>query len=346
MQLPEPSAIATLGWLARAEAIASKSFADEARRWLADNHAPVQAQRIFDGRIHAKAAVGAGSTTDSTLGQFGISIGAWSDAARTRSAFYRIWADGGFTKVPMETRVGMVTSSPTGAVVAEGKAVPVGKVTLNNVALTPIKVGALIVVTDNLLLDIGVGQSVFNRELLGAISDAVDTAFVDKLDNGLTPIASSTPMDDLRSALLQVSIGAGSRLYWIAATDVAIFGATLGSTKGGQPVSAASATGGELGNIPLLVAHGVPSGTLYLVDAAAIAVDAVAPSVDVSSQADILMDTAPGMASDVPTPAQMVSMFQTNSVALKATAIFGCEKSRSNAVAVVTGITSAKWGAS
>ena len=50
---PEPCAIALLGWIARAKAIACKGYYGEAEEWLAANRAPERAQRIF------KAATGA-----------------------------------------------------------------------------------------------------------------------------------------------------------------------------------------------------------------------------------------------------------------------------------------------
>ena len=76
-----------------------------------------------------------------------------------------------------------------------------------------------------------------------------------------------------------------------------------------------------------------------------IAADGGPVSVDVSVQADVLMDTAPSMNSTMPTAATLVNMFQTNSTALKAVAVFGAAKIRSNAVAVVTGITTTTWAA-
>jgi hypothetical protein len=134
-------------------------------------------------------------------------------------------------------------------------------------------------------------------------------------------------------------------LYWIASTDVGKLASTLSAAKGGSATAAVSAVGGQLCNLPLLVSSGVPSGTLYLVDAAQIAANAEAPTIEVSLQASVQMDTAPPMASDVPTAAQMVSMFQTNSVALQSIALFACEKLRNTAVAVVTGISTTTWAA-
>jgi hypothetical protein len=95
----------------------------------------------------------------------------------------------------------------------------------------------------------------------------------------------------------------------------------------------------------MIASSGVPSGTLYLVDATGIAADGGPVTVDVSTQADVLMDTAPSMNSTTPTAAAMTSMFQTNSTALKALAVFGAAKIRGNAVAVVTGITTTTWAA-
>jgi hypothetical protein len=337
---PESSALAVLSWVARGKAVAQKSTFDDAVHWLAANRAPEQAQRIY------KASIGAGSTTNSTLGSEGIAIGAFSDSMRTASAFYRILSDNGFTRVPMQTRVGMVTSSPTAGVVAEGAGIPVSRVVLNNVVLAPIKAAALIVVTTELLLDVGaVGQACFSRELQSVVAAAVDTAFVDIVDTGTTPITSTSPTKDLRAALLAVNSTGIARPYWIAAEDVGKFASTLSTAAAGPAFAAASAVGGELANLPMLVSSGVPSGTLYLVDATGIAADGGPVTVDVSTQADVMMDTAPSMNSTTPTAAAMTSMFQTNSTALRALAIFGAAKIRSNAVAVVTGITTTTWAA-
>ena len=108
------------------------------------------------------------------------------------------------------------------------------------------------------------------------------------------------------------------------------------------PSRRCAASGGELANLPCIVSSGVPAGSLlYLVDASGIAADGGPVTVTASGQADVLMETAPNMSTATPTPAQMVSMFQTNSTALKAHAWFAAEVLRDDAVAVVTGIN---WG--
>ena len=339
--LQETSALATLGWVARARGIASKGFHDGAANWLAANRAPDRAIRVFQ-----KAAIGAGSSVDSDLGDYGVS--AFSASARTRSAFYRILDDNGFTRVPLNTRVGITTIPATGTAVGEGATVPVSRVTLQNVLVEPVLASALIVVSDTLLRDVSAaGQALFNNELKGAVSDAVDAAFLDLIVNtGTTSTVSAgatavNAKHDLRTALLAVNTVGAARLYWVAAPDVAAKASTLADTAGGDAFAAMSASGGELANLPCIVSSGVSSGELYLIDASGIAADGGPVTVVASSQADILMDTAPAMNGTTPTPAAMVSMFETNSTALKCDARFGASVLRDDCVAVVTGIN---WG--
>src|SRR5262245_60345915 len=104
---PEPSGLATLAWIARGKALAAKTNAADARDWMDANGAPTR----------AKAAVGAGTTTDSTLGSEQIRIGEWSASARSVSAFFTMWDAGAFIRVSMKSRVSMLTSAPTAGVV-------------------------------------------------------------------------------------------------------------------------------------------------------------------------------------------------------------------------------------
>src|SRR4029077_8282967 len=124
----EPSALAALSWIARGKAFVAKSNRITAEDWMRSCGAPERAIRVI------KSPVGGGPTATIDVST-GLEIGAWSDAMRTASAYYRILNDGGFTKIPMHRRIGMVTSSPSAGVVAEGVAIPVSQIVLNNVTL-------------------------------------------------------------------------------------------------------------------------------------------------------------------------------------------------------------------
>jgi len=337
------SPIALLGHVARMKAIAAKQYAGAAEDWAIANGVPERARNIY------KASVGAASTLDSDTGSYGIAIGAWSDSMRTRSAFYRILNDNGFTRLPVRTRVGITVSPVTGAVRGEGNAVPVSPIQLSNVTLQPVNASSLIVVTDELIRNISAaGQAALSRALMGAVSDAVDGAWLDAIvSTGTTsnPSGGGTAVDaksDLRTALLAVNSVGMAKPYWISSVDVAKKASTLTDTAGLDAFPAMSATGGEMANLPAIVSSGVPAGELYLVDASGIAADGGPVTVRASSQADVLMDSAPTMDSDTPTGAQMTSMFQSNSTALLANAWIAAQVLRDDAVAVITGID---WGA-
>jgi HK97 family phage major capsid protein len=262
--------------------------------------------------------------------------------------FYRIWADNAFVRLPVYTHVGITVQPVTASVVGEGHATPVSPLQLHNIRLTPIKTAAMLVVTDELLQNVsGSGQQALNRAVLGAISDAVDSAFLGLITSiGTTVITSSgstaaNAKTDLKSALQAVNTVGPAKLYWIAGKDVAKRASTLATTTGADAFTAMSPTGGEMAGLPVMVASGIPSNSLMLVDASGIAADAGSPTVDTSSEADVMMNSAPTMDSSTPTPAQKTSMFMTNSTVIKAQAWIAAEVLRTDAVAVIEGIN---WG--
>jgi hypothetical protein len=336
--MPEFSALAIATLVARAEAIAKKTTRREAEDWMITNRLPEQAQQIF------KAAIGAGTSANWNLSPYGVAVGDWSASLHTRSAYFRMVQDNAFIKLPINTPVGIVTSTVSGSVVGEGHATPVSRIVLNNLPLRPIRVSATVVVTDELLRNVSAaGQALINKELASAISDGVDTAWLNLIvHTGITSTPSAGPTaqnakQDLRTALLAVNTVGSPRLYWVASPDVAKRASTL-ADPGVDAFPAMSPLGGEMANLPCLVASGVPAGTLYLIDASGIATDGGQVTVKATSQGDILMDTNPSMTSSGPSAAQMTSMFQTNSVAMQATCLFGALVLRDNALAVITNI--------
>jgi hypothetical protein len=330
------SALAAVSWAIRAKAIASRSSYHDAVAFLDANRLPASVERT------AKAAIGAGSTTSSTLGTEGIAIGAWSDAMRAASAYYAVFSDNGFTRIPMMQRAGMVTSAPTGGTVGEGASIPVSKIIIGNIVLSPVKAGALMVLTAELLLatDPG-GQAMFSRQLSAALGAAVDSTFANILSTGLTPITSSGANKDVRALLLAVNTLGIAKPYFIGSTDIGKLGASLATYF--PAFEGVTATGGTLAGAPLLISSGLALGTLFLIDGSGIASDAAPPEITVSGSADILMDTVPPMNSTTPTPAQLVSMYATDSFAIKGVAVFGAAKLRADACAVCTGVSTTTW---
>lgn len=322
-------------WLCRCRMIASKGEVGEAQAWADAVGAPDRVKRIL------KSPIGAGQTGNyewagAFAGDYRTVITAFVDGLRTRSIFFRLM-DGGITRVPMRKRVGLMTSGASGWIVGEGQPTPLTKLQLANQLLEPVRAAALMVTTDELVRDVSAaGQTLFARELRGAVADVVDARFFDILGSVSTDVAIQSAGNDedairldLQAALLAVTTSGNSALFWVMSPDVAKRASTFT-----EIFPAMSAQGGEMVNLPALVTNVLSAGTLALIDASGIAGDFDTIELRASTQTAVEM-------SDLPTAdagSTLVSMFQTNGLALMATTLFAAEVLRANCVAMVTDI--------
>jgi hypothetical protein len=96
------------------------------------------------------------------------------------------------------------------------------------------------------------------------------------------------------------------------------------------------ASGGTIGNIPVLVSDGLPANTIVVLDAAQIAAGSEGLLVDVGTHATVAADTAP----DSPPVAStnLISLWQSGQVATRAERYFGAERLRTSAVAAISSV--------
>ena len=326
-----------VGVIAKALAAAGGSY-PLAREIAETRKASPRVLRILD-----KAAISAGSLSDGDFGEiladWRISSAGFFTSLRSRSIFFRL-LDFGFVRVPLRTRLGVVTASATGWIVGEGQPVPVSKLTLKGGSLDPVKAAALLVITSEVAQSMTDGAyTLVNTELRGAVSDTVDEKFFSEVIDGssLSIVSSGNGIASVKADLLQllnnVNDGDGGQMLWAMSPDVANGLALMPETFRNM-----SPQGGELLELPAYVSRTIPAGTLRLINGAAIAADADTIALDASRQADIKMADNPTNNSVTPTREELVSMFQTGSVAMKAIVSFGVERVRDNAVAELTGI--------
>ena len=308
------------------------------------------AKSIIDGRnaaprvqrILEKAAISAGALGDGVFGEvladWRISEGAFFASLRNESVYFRL-LDSGFRRVPLRTRLGVVAANATGWIVGEGAPAPVSSMSLENPEIAPVKACALIVFTDAVARSMDdAASNLVNQELRAAVTAVVDAKFFDLIIDSETEsfVASGTDETairaDLRLMVDAVNTKKGA-LVWAMSSDVAnaLSLAESVALRGMTPL------GGELLGLPGMVSDVIPAGTLRLINAGAIAAAASGIGIDVSTQADIQMVDNPA----VDASAALVSLFQTNNVALKALVTFAVERTRSDAVAELTGIA---WG--
>ncbi|MEO3385112.1 phage major capsid protein [Mesorhizobium sp. CAU 1741] len=260
------------------------------------------------------------------------------------SVFYYLIEQGGMIRVPLEQRIGWTTATATAYVAREGAAVPVSRVAVDGTGIERQKVNGLLVLTEDMVRNMGVrGETLISRELRRALANTVDEAFLDAVvDSSTAPLDSTgNPAQDLAALLAAVEPTIESRLVWAMSPDVAIMASTVTTAAGGFLFPDMGPSGGEMLQTPAMAIDALPEGTIMLIDASGLAGDAELITVDASNETTIEMLDDPIGDATTPTAAQMVSMFQTNSVAMMSTAWFGVHRFRDEAIATMSGV---EWG--
>lgn len=303
--------------------------------------APAAAVRIL------KAAVSAGTLSDPVWAGNLVDMAAASQLFLQqlggRSAFAALLDQGVITRAPLRSNVGSATTGAVGSVVEEGRAIPVSDMAIASGNVPAQKAATLVVLSREVLENTNsAAQSFVNRQLRRGISMALDVGFAASLTSGVAPIpATATPVDDIKSLLDDVNTGEG-RLAWVAAKNVANRMALLEWPAGASAAVSPEGVSTFLG-LPYAVSPGLADGTLILLDGDQVVGNIESLGVDVSTQATLEMNTIPlndiGVGSgDAPNPANLVSLWQTDSVGLRLLAHFGVARGTNAAVAVMTGI--------
>jgi HK97 family phage major capsid protein len=294
-----------------------------------------------------KAAVSGGdfSNWGSGLdGGYSTLVAGFTDSLKWSSAFYRLLADGALIRLPFRVRVGAIGTAAGAAVISPGAAIPISWMQLEGTTLDERKAAALCVLTEELLRAAGpASESLISRSLRATVGQAVDAEFVSIITEGVAPITGTTaPYDDLAALFGAIDYGADSRLYFLAAPDTALNIAT--ATAEQRLFPEAGVLGGSVLGLPLLVSDGVPLGTLILLDASSIAGNAGDMQVNASRHSALEMSDAPLSnigtlgSPGAPVGSNAVSLFQTNSVAIRCIASFGAAVIRAGSIAVLDGI--------
>jgi HK97 family phage major capsid protein/HK97 family phage prohead protease len=322
-----------------------------------------------------KAAVAAQSTTNANLGGNLIATGGvFADFVEFLRPMTIIGKFGtgnipSLRNVPFRVPLGSSTSGGNAAWVGEGKAKPLTNFNFGQTTLLPLKVAAIVVATMELLRDASVaGEAMFRDLLAAAVAERIDIDFIDpakaasagvspaSITNGVTPIAASGTgtADDMRAdfqALMATYIANNnppSSAVWIMPTMTALAASLMQNPLGQSEFPGLSMTGGTLLGIPAIVSDYMTSDSggadVAMVNARDIWLgDEGGIEVRASNEASLQMDDAPTQSSVAAvTGTSVVSMFQTNSVAILAERTINWAKRRPDAVALLSNVN---WGA-
>jgi hypothetical protein len=305
--------------------------------------------RAFD--ILQRSIVAGGGLSDpawgSALASYAELSAGFVASLRSASFFDRVLAD--MVAVPLRTRIGVFTTGAVGTVTAAGTPIPVSRMTLTGSALETFRATALVVITNELLKH-GSNSALrlLAKELRAAVAVATDTAFFSAVTSGAPSHASggSTAaliLADLNTMLGDVTIGAASKLYvGLSASNCAKLAMKL-NTAGQSAFPGVGVTGGDVAGITVIPTDGL-STSAVLLDAAGVAAGDEIISIAAGSSATVEMSDTPVNtplltgSPQAPVPTSMVSMFQTDSTALRAIRYFGTQRFRA-AASVLTSIS-------
>lgn len=299
--------------------------------------------------LQIKAAVAAGTTTDSTwaapLVDAQTFMGDFIEYLRPRTLI----GQAQFRPVPFNVRIAGQTSGGSASWVGQGNAKPVTKFDFNAVTVPFTKVAAIAVLTQELVRFSDPSAAALVRDSLAdTVIARVDT---DLFDPDLAAVANVSPAGLLYGVAPVVVAGntidfadptsvrcalaalwapwdttfLGARPAYYTTPAVARMLAFARDPLGNVAFPGVTPTGGTLDGIPLRVSQylanngGSGGAPFILVDESEIYLaDDGSVTLDSSDVAAIQMDSTPDHNSGTPTAAQLVSMWQTNSVAFRA----------------------------
>jgi HK97 family phage major capsid protein/HK97 family phage prohead protease len=320
-----------------------------------------------------KAAVAAGTTTDSTwagaLVDYQMFAGDFVEFLRPQTIIGKFGSNGipSLFNVPFNVKIPSQTSGGSASWVGEGAPKPLTNFDFANIELRWAKVANIAVLTDELVRFSSPSADLLVRNALAAaIVERIDIDFIDpaksesanvspaSITNGVTAVVSSgATAADIRMDVQRVFgkfIAANmspTTGVWIMNSTTALALSQFRNALGQKEFDGITMMGGNFEGLPVIVSQYVPGGTgsptsdsiVVLVNAADIYLaDDGQVVVDASREASLQMLDNPTNSSGDGTATTMVSMFQTNSIAIRAERYINWKRRRAAAVAYISGV--------
>lgn len=254
-------------------------------------------------------------------------------------------------KVPAGVPIDIQTSGGSAQWVGEGKAKPLTKWSYDTTKLEEYKVATIAVITEELLRKSSRAADVMLRdELARAIAARLDTDFIDPakaLVSGISPASITNGASNQASAGIDADIN--YLIGQIITAGLSVSGVTIVMNSanafaltrmrdalGNRVYPDMSLNGGKIDGLEVVVSDYAGAIVAALIPSEIYLVDEGGLQLDMSDQASLEMADNPAANSTTPTAAQLVSMWQTNSVAFRAERFINWSRRRAAAVAYVT----------
>lgn len=319
-------------------------------------------QYPLDAKLHhvLKAAVGAGTTTDPTwagsLVEYQEYANDFVEFLRPQTIIGRFGQGNipSLRQVPFNIRIPAQTSGGSANWVGQGKAKPLTKFDFESITFGFSKVAAIAVLTDELIrFSNPAADALVRNALAEAVIARLDTDFINpakaevanvspaSITNGIAGIPSTGDPDADAEAAFGQFVAANLQPtggVWIMSSTNALALSMKKNALGQKMYPEMTLLGGTFQGLPAIVSQYAGTNLtllnapdIYLADDGGVAVD-------MSREASLEMESDPTGDSVTPTGTEMVSMFQTNSVAIRAERWINWKRRRTAAVAVITNV--------
>lgn len=297
-----------------------------------------------------KAAVAPGTATDAVWAAPLVNPKISNDFIEMMRAATIIDKISGLNKVPFNTKIPTQTGGGTFNWVGEMKPKPVTAMAFSSVTLDWAKVAGITVLTQELIkLSSPQAEDVVRRSMVKDIAAFLDGQFVNpavaavagvspaSITNGApTAVATTNPLADILG-LIQHFVNNNisvDGVHFLMSPTNALSLSFKTNTDGSQVFPGITSGGGTYKGLSFITSQTVGNLVIALQPGLIMMADDGAVTIDASTEASLQMDSAPMSPVDATTV--MVSMFQMNTVALRAERFITWKKSNANAVKYLT----------
>lgn len=331
-------------------------FAEKQASWREQTPQVIEAIRQ-KAAVSANAAGSSGGGSNLVYNQ--NLVGEFIELVRPQTILGRLQ---GFRRVPFNIRVGSQTSGSTAYWVGEGKPIPISRLGTSEVTLGMAKAAGLVVLTKELMMSSEpAAETLVRDDLIKVNVKFIDEQFIQpdyaasanvspaSITNGVTPTAASgTALTNVKQDVQtlikafitnQVPV---TGLAWVMHPNLALAFSLMQNAVGQNEFPQMTLTGGTFYGLPAVASESATQAgspvtgegqLLVLVNVNEILLaDDGGVDVEASTEASIQMLDNPTNASSDGTATTMVSMFQTDSVAMKLVRHINWAKRRSNIV--------------
>ncbi len=303
--------------------------------------------------LYLKAAVAPGTTTDPTWASPLVNQNISNEFLELLRPATILGKIPGLRTVPFNTKVPTQTAGGTYGWVGEAKPKPVTKLAFSTTSLGVSKVAGIIVLTKELvMLSNPSAEALVRADMIAGIAQFLDQQFIDpavaavagvnpaSVTNGApTGVATSNPLADIMGLIAHFASNnipvAGVTFILSAANALALsFRTNLDGTPEFPGITMA---GGSYKGLTFITSQAAQSWIIALQPSLILYADEGGVSIDASQEASLQMDSAPASPADATTV--FVSLWQTNTIGLRAERMVNWNKANANAVKYLTAAT-------